>query len=51
MPEFGTNPAAKLQGGFRSVISLLWASESSTVNRSPLTLALLTEAEAPQFQA
>lgn len=39
MPDFETNPAAKLQGIFRS---LLWASGCSAVNSPLLTLALLT---------
>lgn len=42
MPEFGTNPAAKFQGGFRSVTSFFRAAGSSAVNSPLLTLALLT---------
>lgn len=42
MPEFATNPAAKLLGAPQPILSLLWASSSLGVNGFLLTLTLLT---------
>lgn len=42
MPEFATNPAAKLLGAPQPILSCLWASSSLDVNGFLLTLTLLT---------